>query len=84
MSAKELEQLSDEVYVQQINTPTFEKSTPVLQIEEEQNWMTPYLKYLEAGKLPKDKVEAQKIVAKVANYQVGRELYTEEGNPDHG
>lgn len=40
-----------------------------MQIEEEQNWMTPYLEYQETGKLPEDKAEAQKIAAKVANYQ---------------
>lgn len=45
---------------------------PVMQIIEEQNWMTPYLKYLEVGKLLENKAEARRIVAKAANYQVVR------------
>ena len=34
--------------------------------------MTPYLRYLEKGELPEDKVEAKKIAARAANYQVIR------------
>lgn len=43
LSVEELEQLPDEVYVQQIGAPTLEKPTPIMQIDEEQSWMTPYL-----------------------------------------
>ncbi|XP_043815341.1 uncharacterized protein LOC122724445 [Manihot esculenta] len=34
--------------------------------------MTPYLEYLEKGKLPEDKNEAKKIAARAANYQAIR------------
>ncbi|XP_021602516.1 uncharacterized protein LOC110607641 [Manihot esculenta] len=69
---EELEQLPDKVYIQHINTPAYEKTAMVMEIREGENWMTPYLEYLEKGKLPKDKAEARKIAARAANYQAVR------------
>ncbi|XP_043808349.1 uncharacterized protein LOC110604832 [Manihot esculenta] len=42
------------------------------EVEQDQNWMTPYLEYLEKGKLPEDKDEARRIAAIAANYQAVR------------
>ncbi|XP_043805252.1 uncharacterized protein Mb2253c-like [Manihot esculenta] len=72
LTRKELEQLPDEVYIQHVNIPAFGKANAMMEVEEGQNWMTPYLEYLERGKLPEDKAEARKIAARVANYQVVR------------
>ncbi|XP_021621411.1 uncharacterized protein LOC110621436 [Manihot esculenta] len=72
LSEEELEQLPDKVYIQHISAPAFEKANTVMEIEEKRNWMTPYLDYLEKGKLPKDKAEAKKIAARAANYQAVR------------
>ncbi|XP_043812734.1 uncharacterized protein LOC122723698 [Manihot esculenta] len=72
LSKEELEQLPDEVYIQHINTPAYEKPAMVMEIREGENWMTPYLEYLEKGKLPEDKAEARKIAARAANYQAVR------------
>ncbi|XP_043806645.1 uncharacterized protein LOC122721793 [Manihot esculenta] len=72
LSREELEQLPDEVYIQYINTPAFDKANTIMEIEKRRNWMTPYLEYLEKGKLPEDKAEAKKIAARAANYQTLR------------
>ncbi|XP_043807314.1 uncharacterized protein LOC122721960 [Manihot esculenta] len=72
LSKVELEQLPDDVYIQHVHTPAFEKASTVLQVELSSNWMTPYLMYLEKGELPEDKDEARKTVARAANYQVIR------------
>ncbi|XP_021598923.2 uncharacterized protein LOC110604950 [Manihot esculenta] len=72
LSREELKQLPDEVYIQYVNTPAFDKASTVMEIEEGRNWMTPYLEYLEKGKLPEDKAEAKKIAARAANYQAVR------------
>ncbi|XP_043811565.1 uncharacterized protein LOC122723477 [Manihot esculenta] len=68
LSKEELEQLPDEVYIQHISTPAFDKTATVMQVEQGQSWMIPYLEYLEKGKLPEDKDEAKKIAARAANY----------------
>lgn len=39
-----------------------------MQKEGEQSWMSLYIEYLEVGKLLEDKVEAQKVTTKAANY----------------
>ncbi|XP_043804435.1 uncharacterized protein LOC122721306 [Manihot esculenta] len=72
LSKEELKQLPDEVYIQHISIPAFDKTTTVMQVEQGQSWMTPYLEYLEKGKLPEDKDEAKKIAARAANYQAVR------------
>ncbi|XP_021609069.1 uncharacterized protein LOC110612599 [Manihot esculenta] len=59
LSKEELEQLPDER--ERYN-----------EVGEGRNWMTPYLDYLEKGKLPEDKAEAKKIAARAANYQAIR------------
>ncbi|XP_043816115.1 uncharacterized protein LOC122724643 [Manihot esculenta] len=79
LSEEELKQLPDEVYIQHISTPAFDKGNTVMEIEERWNWMTPYLDYLERGKLPEDKVEARKIAAQAANYQAVRETLYQRG-----
>ncbi|XP_043807330.1 uncharacterized protein LOC122721973 [Manihot esculenta] len=72
LSEEELEQLPNEVSIQHINIPAFDKMDAIMQVEEGQSWMTPYLEYLEKGKLPEDKAEAKKIVAQDPNYQAIR------------
>lgn len=37
--------------------------------------MSLYVEYLEAEKLPKDRVKAQRVTTKAANYQVVRETF---------
>ncbi|XP_021616631.1 uncharacterized protein LOC110617941 [Manihot esculenta] len=75
LSREELEQLPDEVYIQHVNIPTFDKANIVMEVEEGQNWMIPYLEYLERGKLPEDKAKAKKIEARAANYQAEAEEF---------
>lgn len=70
LSMEELEQLQNEVYIQQICIPTFKKSASIMQIDEQQSWISLYIEYLKAGKFPEDKMKAQKITAKTANYHV--------------
>ncbi|XP_043815322.1 uncharacterized protein LOC122724430 [Manihot esculenta] len=71
LTREELEQLPNEVYIQHVHIPAFEKANIVMEVKG-QNWMTPYLEYLEKGKLPEDKVDAKKIAARAANYQAVR------------
>lgn len=84
LSVDELEQLSDEVYLQLINTPTFERTAPVMHINKERSWIISYLEYVEVGKLPEDKAKAQKIATKAANYQTVRETLYRRENPARG
>ncbi|XP_043816626.1 uncharacterized protein LOC122724822 [Manihot esculenta] len=84
LSREELEQLPDEVYIQHVHTPAFQKINTVMKIEVGQNWMIPYLEYLEKGKLPEDKAEAKKIVARAANYQAVRGTLYRRGKSTHG
>ncbi|XP_021603076.1 uncharacterized protein LOC110608172 [Manihot esculenta] len=49
------------------------------EVEQGQSWMTPYLEYLEKGKLPEDKDEAKKIAARAANYQAVRGILYRRG-----
>ena len=79
LSKEELEQLLDEVYIQHVHTPAFSKTNTVLQVEQSPTWMTPYLEYLEKGKLPEDKDEARKIAACPANYQAVRGILYKKG-----
>ncbi|XP_043812740.1 uncharacterized protein LOC110608389 [Manihot esculenta] len=72
LSKEEVEHLPDEVYIQHVSAPAFDKGNAIMEVEEGRNWMTPYLDYLERGKLPEDKVEAKKIAARAANYQAMR------------
>ncbi|XP_043811052.1 uncharacterized protein LOC122723320 [Manihot esculenta] len=72
LTREELEQLPDEVYIQYVSTPAFNKTVTVFQVEQNQTWMTPYLEYLKTEKLPEDKGEAKKITARAANYQAVR------------
>ncbi|XP_021598875.1 uncharacterized protein LOC110604893 [Manihot esculenta] len=51
----------------------------VMEIREGGNWMTPYIEYLEKGKLPEDKAEARKITARAANYQAVRGILYRRG-----
>lgn len=83
LSAEELEQFPDELYVQQIGIPTFEKSASIIKTNEERSWMSPFIEYLKIGKLFEDSVKARIIVVKAANYQVARgTLYgREKSNP---
>ncbi|XP_021592040.1 uncharacterized protein LOC110599777 [Manihot esculenta] len=72
LSEEELEQLPNEVYIQHINTPAFDKTNAIMPVEEGQSWMTPYLEYLEKGKLPEDKAKPKKIATRAPNYQAIR------------
>lgn len=55
-----------------MDIPTFEKSVSGMQVDEKRSLMTPHLEYLETRKLPQEKVEAPKIIAKVVNDQAVR------------
>ncbi|XP_043816085.1 uncharacterized protein LOC122724620 [Manihot esculenta] len=79
LSKEELEQLPDEVYIQHMNAPTYGKPAMIMEIGEGENWMAPYLEYLEKGKLQEDKAAARKIVARAANYQVVRGILYRRG-----
>ncbi|XP_074327806.1 uncharacterized protein LOC141665720 [Apium graveolens] len=43
-------------------------SEEVLEIESNQNWMTPFINYLEKGELPEDKGKSQRLKAKAAKF----------------
>ncbi|XP_074356126.1 uncharacterized protein LOC141695810 [Apium graveolens] len=55
------------VYFEELQKP-FIESEEVLEIESNQNWMTPFINYLERGELPKEKGKAQRLKAKAAKF----------------
>ncbi|XP_074355917.1 uncharacterized protein LOC141695578 [Apium graveolens] len=55
------------VYFEELHKPSIE-SGEILEIESTQNWMTPFIKYLDKGELPEDKGKAQRLKAKAAKF----------------
>ena len=41
-----------------------------MKIEEQDEWMTPIIRYLKEGWLPEDKVEARKILIRAAHFVI--------------
>ncbi|XP_074342173.1 uncharacterized protein LOC141679618 [Apium graveolens] len=60
------------VYFEELHTPSIE-SGEILEIESNQNWMNPFINYLDKGELPEDKGKAHSLKAKAAK------LFLEEG-----
>lgn len=67
LTQEELEQLPQEVLVETVSQSSFEKPTPIKNVQSEPSWMDPF-KYLDQGELLSDKNEAKKISAKTGNY----------------
>ncbi|XP_074342429.1 uncharacterized protein LOC141679980 [Apium graveolens] len=55
------------VYFEELQKPSTE-SEEVMEIENSLNWMTPFINYLEKGKLPEDKGKAQRLKAKASKF----------------
>ncbi|XP_074337088.1 uncharacterized protein LOC141674266 [Apium graveolens] len=55
------------VYFEELHKPSIE-SGEVLEIESNQNWMTPFINYWEKGDLPEDKGKAQILKAKASKF----------------
>ncbi|XP_074374329.1 uncharacterized protein LOC141714728 [Apium graveolens] len=55
------------VYFEELHKPSIE-SGKILEIESTQNWMTPFINYLDKGELPEDKGKAQRLKAKAAKF----------------
>ncbi|XP_074323951.1 uncharacterized protein LOC141660867 [Apium graveolens] len=53
------------VYFEELQKPSIE-SEEVMEIDNNLNWMTPFINYLEKGELPEDKGKAQRLKAKAA------------------
>ncbi|XP_074342780.1 uncharacterized protein LOC141680456 [Apium graveolens] len=53
------------VYFEELHKPSIE-SEEVMEIENNHNWMTPFINYLEKGEVPEDKGKAQRLKAKLA------------------
>ena len=54
----------------------------MLQIEGDENWMTPIVSYLKDGRLPEVKDEARKLKVKSARYILWTKCYTKEVSPN--
>ncbi|XP_074330151.1 uncharacterized protein LOC141667497 [Apium graveolens] len=61
------------VYFEELQKPSIE-SGEVMEIDNNLNWMTPFIKYLEKGKLPEDKGKAQRLKAKTSKFFVEKGL----------
>ncbi|XP_074327805.1 uncharacterized protein LOC141665719 [Apium graveolens] len=55
------------IYFEELQKPSID-SEEVLEIESNQNWMTPFINYLEKGELPEDKGKSQRLKAKAAKF----------------
>ncbi|XP_074357988.1 uncharacterized protein LOC141697479 [Apium graveolens] len=55
------------VYFEELHKPSIE-SGEVLEIESTQNWMTPFINYLDKGELQEDKGKAQRFKAKETKF----------------
>ncbi|XP_074375650.1 uncharacterized protein LOC141717464 [Apium graveolens] len=55
------------VYFEELLKPFIEPGE-ILEIENNQNWMTPFINYLEKGELPEDKGKAQRLKAKASKF----------------
>ncbi|XP_074351489.1 uncharacterized protein LOC141690599 [Apium graveolens] len=55
------------VYFEELQKPNIE-SEEVMEIDNNTNWMTPFINYLEKGELPEDKGKAQRLKAKAAKF----------------
>ncbi|XP_074327510.1 uncharacterized protein LOC141665424 [Apium graveolens] len=55
------------VYFEELHKPSIE-SGEILEIESNQNWMTPFINYLDNGELPEDKGKAQRLKVKAAKF----------------
>ncbi|XP_074323402.1 uncharacterized protein LOC141660323 [Apium graveolens] len=55
------------VYFEELHKPSIE-SGEILEIESSQNWMTPFINYLDKWELPEDKGKAQRLKAKAAKF----------------
>ncbi|XP_074373811.1 uncharacterized protein LOC141714178 [Apium graveolens] len=59
--------LNCSVYFEELQKPSID-SEEVLDIESNQNWITPFINYLEKGEIPEDKGKAQRLKAKAAKF----------------
>ncbi|XP_017239647.2 uncharacterized protein LOC108212431 [Daucus carota subsp. sativus] len=59
--------LDSSVYFEELQRPATEYEE-ILEINNEPNWMTPLINYLEKGELPEDKGKAQRLKAKAAKF----------------
>ncbi|XP_074362316.1 uncharacterized protein LOC141702547 [Apium graveolens] len=59
--------LDSSVYFEELHKPTIE-SGEILEIESTQNWMTPFINYLDKGELLEDKGKAQRLKVKAAKF----------------
>ncbi|XP_074357618.1 uncharacterized protein LOC141697234 [Apium graveolens] len=64
---EEADILSKLVRFEELLKPSIE-SGEILEIESNQNWMTPFINYLEKGELPEDKGKAQRLKAKATKF----------------
>ncbi|XP_074346651.1 uncharacterized protein LOC141685450 [Apium graveolens] len=55
------------VYFEELHKPSIE-SGEVLEIESNQNWMIPFINYLEKGELPEDKGKSQRLKVKATKF----------------
>lgn len=70
LTLEEMEQLPQEVLVETISQPSFERPVPIMNVHSGPSWMDPFIRYLDQGELPTDKDEAKKISAKVRELSV--------------
>ncbi|XP_074355839.1 uncharacterized protein LOC141695498 [Apium graveolens] len=55
------------VYFEELHKPSID-SREILEIESNQNWITPFINYLEKGELPEEKGKAQRLKTKAAKF----------------
>ncbi|XP_074377289.1 uncharacterized protein LOC141718807 [Apium graveolens] len=61
------------VYFEELHKPSIE-SGEILEIESKQNWMTPFINYLDKGELLEEKGKAQRLKAKAAKFFLEEKL----------
>lgn len=67
LATADSKELEGSVYLETLNQPSLTKNE-VCPISPQINWMTPYLLYLSSGELPRDNLEAKKILYHAAKY----------------
>lgn len=76
LASSKIAGLRKTVFVEILSKRSIEEAEEILELHGELSWVDPILSYLEEGKLPVDKKEARKVIARSSRHTiVGGQLY---------